>query len=366
MISLFKPNMNFEEIEALSSVIYSKWLGLGPKVKEFETKFGNYVGRDYPIGLNSGTSALHLALILSGVKEKDEVIVPAITFVSTAHVVKYCGATPVFCDVIPGPVPNLNLNSVPSLLTDKTKAIIPVHYGGHLIEISFLRNLLPKEVKIIEDCAHASGTKKAGLIGDFSCFSFQAIKNLSCGDGGMLFCSNQESYERAKQLRWLGIDKGTWERGKNNNQYLWEYDVKEIGYKYHMNDIQAALGIIQLKKLEKANKYRSYLASRYIEELKDISEIVLPPFSENCSWHIFSVLAQERDSLLNFLSSNGISCGVHYKPLPLHSCYKSSGSFPVAEKSFRSLLSLPMGPHITVQDFQKVCSSIGRFYGYNL
>ncbi|HUW43734.1 MAG TPA: DegT/DnrJ/EryC1/StrS family aminotransferase, partial [Bacillota bacterium] len=229
MINLFKPNLGKEELDALKPVFESGWIGLGPKTEEFEIKFAEYIGTKYAIGLNSATAALDLSLKLLNINHGDQVIVPTITFVSTAHVVAYNLATPIFVDVDKNLL--IDAEDVKRKITSKTKAIIPVHYSGRPVDMDKLKKVAG-EIPIIEDAAHAVGSKykekNCGNLGTLGCFSFHAVKNLTMGDGGAITTNNKEFYERAKRLRWLGIDKGTWDRTEDNLSYWWEYDVTEI------------------------------------------------------------------------------------------------------------------------------------------
>jgi perosamine synthetase len=272
MIQVFKPDMGDDEISAVVDVLRSGWLGLGPRTAEFESEFASYIGRPHAVGVNSGTSALDLALRLLEISHNDEVIVPTFTFVSTAHVVAYNLATPVFADVEWDSL-NLSLEDVSAKLTSRTKAIIPVHYGGRPVDVDALREVAG-DIPIVEDCAHACGSSlrghKAGSLGTIGCFSFQAVKNLAMGDGGALVLTDEEMTLRAKRLRWLGIDKGTWDRTEGDRSYWWEYSVEEVGLKCHMNDISAAIGLAQLSRLDTMNRRRAEIAAMYSAALADV------------------------------------------------------------------------------------------------
>ena len=364
MISLFKPYMGDEELESLRGIFKSGWIGLGPKTKEFEKKFAEYIGVKYAVGLNSATAALDLTLRLLNINHGDEVIVPTVTFVSTAHVVCYNLATPIFTDVDKNLL--MDIEDVKKKITSRTKAIIPVHYSGRPVDIDRLREVAGS-IPIIEDCAHACGSsfnnQKCGGLGTLGAFSFHAVKNLCTGDGGMLTTNDINVYERAKKLRWLGIDKGTWDRTDNNKSYWWEYNVPEIGLKCHMNDIAASIGLIQLKKLNKMNARRKQIAEMYTKELKDIVEtpIMDSRFSKS-SWHIYCIKCERRDALSMFFKDKGITTGVHYKPIHLYSCYGNTPYLPNAEKYFNQILSLPMHPALTDEEVKTVTNSIKEFY----
>jgi len=368
MISLFKPQVGEEELQAIKEVFESGWLGLGPKTAEFEDMFAKYIGANYAVGVNSATSALDLSLKLLNVKHGDEVIVPTITFVSTAHVVAYNLATPIFVDVDKNLL--MDLKDVARKITPRTKAIIPVHYGGRPVDMDKLFEMaITKEgsVPIIEDAAHACGSiykgKKCGSLGDIGCFSFHAVKNLCTGDGGALTFNNSFMNERAKKLRWLGINKGTWDRTDGNKSYWWEYSVDEIGLKCHMNDIQAAIGLIQLKKLDKMNKRRAEIAGMYTEGLKGVVETPMmdTPNSQS-SWHIYCIKCDNRNGLSEHLKSIGIVTGVHYSPIHLYRCYGNITKLPRAEKLFERILSLPMHPNLTDEEVYQVIQEIIFYY----
>lgn len=366
-IRVFKPSFGKEELKALKEVLLSGWVGLGPKTIQFEEKFAKYIGVEYCVGVNSGTSALDLAVKLLNINHGDEIIVPTITFVSTAHIAAYNLATPIFVDVDYDTM-GLSLKDVKRKITKRTKAIIPVHYGGRPIDIDSLLEI-NENIPIIEDCAHACGAeyknKKCGSLGKIGCFSFHAVKNLSMGDGGAITLNDKKLYERAKRLRWLGIDTGTWERTNNNKTYWWKYDVGEIGLKCHMNDIQAAIGLEQLKKLDKMNNRRKEIVQFYRKELKNIKNIELPLMDDDIfksSWHIFHIKCNRRDELSTFLKDKQISTGVHYYPIHLYPCYGNITSLPIAEKLIKKILTLPLYPDLKNEDLKRITKSIKEFY----
>lgn len=367
MIPVYRPYHDDKEMANLKQVIESGWWGMGPKTNEFENKFGQYIGSKYSIGLNSATAALHLALMCVGVRNA-EVITPSMTFVSTNHAVLYNGGLPVFCDIEPD---NLNVTAdlIAPLVTKKTKAIIVVHYGGYscdmdpIIELANENNLV-----VIEDCAHACGGKykdrMLGSIGHFGSFSFQAVKNLATGDGGMLTTNNIEWADRIKKLRWVGISKDTFDRGAGNS-YDWYYDVVEPGYKYHMNDIIAALGLAQLEKLDWMNQMRRYWSGRYSNELQDIPQIQTPPIKDFMlpACHNYVIKADRRDELRGVLMANGITTGVHYYPNHLFDMYRPYyRKLEISETIWKKLVTLPLYPDMTENEFLLITNTIKDFY----
>lgn len=366
MINLFKPHYGNEELESLRDIFKSGWIGLGPRTEQFEKEFAKYINCKYVIGLNSGTAALDIALKLLNINHGDEVIVPTVTFVSTAHVVMYNLATPIFVDVDQNLL--IDLEDVKRKITPRTKAIIPVHYAGRSVDMNKLNEIVGS-IPVIEDAAHAAGSsyygKKCGSFGIMGCFSFHAVKNLAMGDGGAIATDNEEFYERAKKLRWLGIDKGTWDRTDNNKSYWWEYDVSEIGLKCHMNDINASIGLVQLRKLDKMNARRKQIAEMYSEGLKDLSQVITPIMdtdNSKSSWHIYCIKCQQRNSLSIYLKEKNITTGVHYKPIHLYKCYGNIPNLPRSEKYFKVIMSLPIYPALTNDEVDAVINEIYSFY----
>lgn len=361
-MQLFKPLITEEAIEAVVEVLRSGWIGLGPKTAEFEKAFAEYVGARYAVALNSGTSALHLALLLAGVGSGDEVITTPLTFVSTNHVIRYCGATPVWADV-KAETCNIDPLSIVKLITRKTKAIMCVHFGGWPCDLAMLQE--PARhlgITIIEDAAHACGsTYISRLIGGsgLTCFSFHAVKNLPTADGGMLTTSSRKYAERARRLRWLGIDKDTWRRTEEDTgAYAWQYDVTEIGYKYHMNDVIAAIGLAQLKVLEAGNERRRQIAGVYDEGLIHGDIVAKMPLSDShktCAQHLYWIQVRNRDGLVRKLKEHDIAPGVHYVLSNSYPVYGScTGETPMAQSCAERLISLPLHLELTDEDIQRV------------
>jgi len=368
-IPLFRPRMGKEEERAVVETLRSGWITLGPKTEEFEIAFAKYVGAKYVVALNSATSALHLALIVSDVKRGDEVILPALTFASDAEVVLMVGAKPVFADIDPRTL-NIDPKSIEKKITKKTKAIIVVHYGGQPCEMDAINAIGKKYgVPIIEDAAHAAGSsykgRKIGGSANIACFSFHAVKNLATGDGGMITTPDAETDKRLRSLRWCGINKSTHERVTPGG-YRWDYDINaEGGFKYHMNDIAAAIGLVQLKKLDANNDQRRKITAIYDAAFKGSKQFVpvtqLP--GRKTSPHNYCLLLQgvDREALISYLIEKGISTGVHYKPLYHHPRYRAFGSAkdtPLTERVWAQILLLPLHANMTAADAKRVVKSV--------
>lgn len=361
-IPLFRPVISDEAIEATAEVLRSGWLGLGPRTKEFEERFAEFVGAPYCVALNSGTSALHLALRLLDLAEGDEVVTTALTFVSTNHVILYERAVPVFADV-QETTGNLDPASIRKKITDRTRAIVVVHYGGYPCELDEIYEIAAGAgAVVIEDCAHAAGAtyrgKRIGSHGDLHAFSFHAVKNLSMGDGGALTVRSGEWDARLRRLRWLGIDRSTYDRAAPGT-YLWDYDVPEVGFKYHMNDINAAIGLAQLRLLDAENARRSAIADAYRAELADVPGLSLLEYADDrqSAYHLFCVLAEERDSLVTKLKEAGIDTGVHYRRNDVYRMYEEN-DLPGTEHFWTRAVSLPMHLMLSDDDVASICEVI--------
>ena len=365
-IPVFRPSYGDREFEAVREVMASGWVGLGPKTAEFEQKFAAYLGVEHAVALNSGTAALHLALLAAGV-EGSEVVTTPLTFVSTNHAILYTGGTPVFADVEEGSG-NLDPASVRERVTEKTRAIVCVHFGGRACKMAELRAIADERgLVLIEDAAHGCGGewhgRKLGAIGDMGCFSFHAVKNLATGEGGMVVTNDAETAARWRRLRWLGITKDTWSR-EGATRYSWYYDVVEVGFKCHMNDIPAAIGLVQLERLDELNARRAEWAGRYDEALGDLAWVQLPVVDPETKpdWHNYVVQTEHRDDLNQYLAERDISTGVHYIPNNHYAMYKSCrGPTPVCDRMWQRLLTLPLYPDLTEKDFGRVVAGIRSF-----
>src|SRR3989338_7145798 len=372
MIPVFKPSYGKEEFDAVKKVMKSGWVGLGPVTAEFEERFAEYIGAKYAVALNSCTAGLHLAMKAMRIEGGDVLTTP-MTFVSTNHAILYNNATPVFCDIEPDTL-NISVKEIEKNITKNTKAIVTVHYGGHPCDMDPIMELAGKKgIKVIEDAAHACGGeykgRKIGALGDIACFSFHAVKNLATGEGGMITTNDRKVYERLKKLRWLGINKGTWDREaseKHNGikKYSWYYDVEEVGFKYHLNDIPSAIGIAQLKKLDKMNDRRRKISFRYNKLLKGIGDIETPVVKvyAKSSHHNYVIKTEKRDGLNAYLQEKGVSTGVHYIPNHHYRMYKNcKADCTVVEGVWKKLLTLPLYPDLSLKAQGKIVSYIKRF-----
>ncbi len=367
MIPVFKPSYGEEELEALKEPFETGWIGLGPKTKEFEKKFAEYIGVKYAVATNSCTAALHLAMKVMRV-EGYEVITTPLTFISTNHAIVYNNGIPVFADIYPDTL-NISPDEIKNLITNRTRAIVAVHYGGHPCDMDLINEIAKKHnLVVIEDAAHGCGGeykgRKIGSLGDIACFSFHAVKNLATADGGMITTNDPAIYSSLLKLRWLGISKDTWAREDKNRKYSWYYNIEEVGYKYHMNDINAALGLVQLKKLDRMNGRRREISEKYNKEFADLDWIETPIVKSyaKSACHNYVIKVEERDRLNIYLQEKGISTGVHYIPNNHYQMYKNCrGETPVCEEVWTKLLTLPLFPDLTDPEVDMIVEKVKRF-----
>jgi perosamine synthetase len=374
VIEFAVPTIEQDEIDEVIDALKSRWITMGRKTKIFEELFASYIGVKHAISVNSATSGLHLALDCCGIKEGDEVILPNMTFVATAEAVEYLRATPVLVDCDEKTF-NLNIDDVKKKITDKTRAIIPVHMAGQPADIFDIIDIAKKKpsIKIIEDAAHALPSKIddriIGNIGDATVFSFYATKTLTTGEGGMITTDDDDIADNIRIKRLHGMDKDAWKRYDNSGS--WEYDVTKLGYKYNMTDITASIGIHQLKKIDLFRKRREYIAQRYTNAFSKMDEIITPFVQDNIqhSWHLYIIkldidkLSISRNDFINELKKNKINTSVHFKPLHMFSYFKnkyhySNADFPVASFLFDRIVSLPIYPSMTEEDIDYVITTI--------
>lgn len=354
VIPLFKPSYTQAEIDAVTNVMKSGWIGLGPVTAEFEKRFAKHVGAKYAVGLNSATAALDLAVKAYDIHDA-EIIVPAFTFVSTGLAALYNNNKVVFADIDEDTL-CLDWEDVKRKITPKTRAVIPVWYGGKTTRIPDLG----KDIVIIEDCAHAAGNKMAGKY-NTACWSFHAVKNLATGDGGMITTNDEEVYKKLLPLRWVGIDKSTWERSQK--KYGWDYEINTVGYKCHMNDITASIGLTQLDRLQDMNKARKMRVLQYLQELSTHAKYLqLPNWDHVSSWHIFHVRINEadRNRFIDHMLAHGVSAGVHYKPLNTYPMFPQT-PLEVTDRVWKQIVTLPLFPDMTDDEFEHIIKTIKEF-----
>lgn len=372
------PLIEEDDMAAVRQVMQSGWITMGPKTVEFEQKFARFIGTRHAVAVNSGTAALHLALEAIGLNEGDEVLLPTLTFAATAEAVVYCRAKPVLMDCEPDTF-NIDPVQVESAITPRTRAIIPVHFAGHPCDMDRLLRIARKHnLWVIEDAAHALSARyrgrTVGTLGDMTCFSFYATKNITTGEGGMLTTERDEWADRARIMRLHGISKDAWKRYSAEGS--WRYEIVAPGYKYNMTDMQAALGCSQLEKCQAMWARRSEIAERYSAALGslDAYEIPMARTDVQHAWHLYVLrvcpgrLSIHRDRLIEELKSRGIGTSVHFIPLHLHPYYRDTwgyrpGDFPVAEDYFERCLSLPLYPAMTDEDQEKVIESLTEIAG---
>ncbi len=369
MIPLFKPSLGDGELKALRAIFKSGWIGLGPRTEEFEKRFASFIGTRYAVGLNSCTAALDLALKVLNLPKGSEVVVPAITFISCAHAVRYNNLTSVFVDVDANTLV-LDPDAVERSITKRTRAIMAVHFAGQVCDMDpIMRIARRRKLFVIEDCANAAGSQykgaMVGSIGDLGCFSFEAKKNMTTGDGGMITLNRKDWNERLRRLRWLGINRDTWKRFRNKKSYSWYYEVAELGYKYNMNDIQGAIGLVQLSKLSTVQRKKHALVARYNRAFAGIDGLqLLPPLvGSKPHWWLYIVRVSNRDRFMGFLRERGITTGVHFMPLQLHPLYRSMRAHtPVALREWRRMVTLPLYADMRPHEQKKIIEAVQAYF----
>ena len=354
------PTINSNDKNQILKALSSNLLTDGPNLREFEKKFQNYTKSNFSTGVSNATAGLMLSLKALDISENDEIIIPDMTFVATANAVLSCNAIPVLVDVTYEDL-NISIDSIEENITNKTRAIIPVHFAGKSCNMKQIMKIAKKyDLKIVEDCAHALGTfynkKHVGTFGDTGCFSFYPTKNLTTFEGGMITSKAKKITDRLRRSRNHGINKSLKDRFTRGQP--WEFDIEELGFNFRLDEIRSALGNNQLKRLRSMNTQRRLAAKYYHSKLKDVKGISLPSqkLSAENSWHLYVIKILDnftisRNSLFQNLLSNGIRTSVHYKPLHLFSLYKKTckitSSLRNSKKLYREILSLPMFPGIT-------------------
>lgn len=356
MIPVLQPTLDEKGIEEVVKVLRSGWWGQGPKTEEFEKKFADYVGAKYAIGCNSGTTALDLCLKVYGIKG-GELITTPMTFVSDAIVGEWNGMDVTFADVDED---SLCLDPSAVHITKNTKAIITVDSHGRLADIDGLREKF--DGLIIEDAAHAMLTPGAGKKADITIWSFQAVKSLPTGDGGMITTNDEKIYNKLRTLTWLGVEKNTFQR-VGTKRYTWDYDITQSdGVKGYMNDLSAVIGLRQLERLEETNAKRRAIQSRYSDEFLSILDIIIPFYSHTVQY--YTMKCKNRDELSDHLASKEIATSVHFKPLSEMTYWKKAvkRELPVTNRVWKKLLSLPVHYGLTWVQVEYIIDSVKEFY----
>ena len=366
-----KPFISDDEINEMVDTLRSGWLSMGPKTIKFEDGFNTYIGSKKSVAVSSWTAAGHLTLEAFGINPGDEVIVPTMTFPATAEIVCYFGANPIIVDVDEGTL-NISLDEIEKSVTPKTKAIIPVHYGGQPCDMDEINEFAKHHnLRVLEDAAHALPAtykgKKIGTISEVTCFSFYATKTLSTGEGGMICTNNEEIAERCAIMRMHGINRNAWKRYSESGS--WYYEVVAPGFKYNFTDLQASLGIPQLKKVDDMWNARKNIAKKYTEALNDFDLITLHTIKPDreSSWHLFPIklnlemITKNRAQVIDEMKKKDIGVGVHFMPVHQHLYYSETfklddKNYPVASAVFPRLMSLPIYPGMSDKSVDKVIS----------
>jgi perosamine synthetase len=356
-LKLFDPVISDDERRAVLCVLNSKFWASGSgmgKVKEFEKKFSAYTNAGTCIAVNSGTAALHLALSMCDIKNK-EVILPSFSFVSTANAVLYNGGIPKFVDIDPATL-CIDPEKVKDEINENTKVILPVHFGGMPADLLSLKQQAKKNnLILVEDAAHAVGAKfkseKIGTHGKYVCFSFHPVKNLAMPTGGAIIINSNKSKKNEDELkskRWCGI----------TDRKDASYDVKQLGWNYYMNEVSAAIGIVQLQKLDKMNNIRKKIAKRFSNEIKLEYKM---PYEKNCVYHLFWIRVKNRTKFRKEMWKNGIETGIHYKPIHKMTLFKSQNKLETTEKIAKEIVSIPIHPNLKELDISKIIKYTNKF-----
>ena len=373
------PAIEQPEIDEVVASLRSGWLGTGPKVARFQQDFRDYKGASCAVAVSSCTAALHLSMLVAGLRPGDEVITTPMTFCATVNAIIHAGLTPVLADV-----DRMTMNIMPeqikAKLTDKTRAILPVHFAGRACDMDAIMDIAKRhDLKVIEDCAHAIETeyhgKKVGTFGDLGCFSFYVTKNVVTGEGGMVITDNEDYANRIKMLALHGLSKDAWKRFSDEG--FRHYQVIACGYKYNMMDIQASLGIHQLKRVQENWKRRLEIWNRYNESFTNLPCFTPAPFEKKTvhGLHLYTLLLDldrlkvKRDFILNAIAKENIGTGIHYIALHLHPYYAQvygykPGNFPNAEWISERTLSLPLSAKLSNKDVNDVIDTVTRILRY--
>jgi dTDP-4-amino-4,6-dideoxygalactose transaminase len=361
---LSQPEISEAEIQAVTEVLRSEFFGMGKQVAEFESELEKFFGRPV-LCVSTGTAAVQLGLIGAGIKPGDEVLVPSLTFVATFQAISATGAIPVSCDVDPTTL-HIDLDDAKKRLTKRTKAIVPVYFSGATNCLNAVNEFGKLHgLRVVADAAHAFGSRNDGLLvgstGDISCFSFDGIKNITSGEGGCVVTDDKEALARIEDARLLGVIGDSVKR--KNGQRSWDFDVQNQGWRFHMSDIFAAIGKVQLSKLERNGLRRQLLYDRYCKNLSNENRISLFKWStaDGMIPHIFVIRIpglKDRNKLRIELENFGVATGVHYKPNHLLSFYQADYSLPKTEEIYPEILTLPLHTRLNEQDIDKICEAL--------
>lgn len=371
MIPLSRPSIGSEELEAVGAVMKTGWLGMGQATYAFERELREYLGAKHIVAVNSGTSALHLALDGFDVGAGDEVIVPSLTFAACVQVITALGAKPVFCEVNEDDL-LMDIEDVKRRITSKTKAIMPVHYGGKPCNMNALLKLAERHhLTIIEDAAHAFGSayqgRKIGSFGHAACFSFDPIKVMTCGEGGAIALSDDQIAEKIRRKRVLGIDKDTWHRYQEEKS--WFYEITTQGYRYHMSDINAAIGLTQLKKIEQFIGRRKAICNRYNTALDGLKGVHLFKIDDGVVPSAYVIrVPRRRDEMIEFLKTRGISSGVYYIANHTQPFFKqfAADALPRTTRLCQEILTLPIYSEMTDHEVRAVIDGVFSFPAFKM
>ncbi len=359
--------------DAVTDVVRSGWWSMGPRVEEFESELAAFCGTRSAIAVANGTAALHLALLAVGCGPGDEVLVASLNFVAVANVIGHVGATPVFCDVTSPLDLNVDPADLESAVTPATKAIVVMHYGGHPCRMDAIRAIANRHgLAVVEDAAHALGARwqgrPCGSLGDIGCFSFFANKNLATGEGGMLVTDDERLAARLRLLRSHGMTALTWDRHRGHAH---DYDVVERGFNYRLDELRAAIGLVELRRLALRNEARGRIVARYREELDGVGGLRMPFDDDADAAHHLAVVVlpedRPRDAVRAGLAAAGIQTSVHYPPIHRFSYYGGLGGrrrLPVTDAVADRLLTLPLYPHMRDADVSAVTAATLRLVGH--